>query len=525
MKKAFFLFLTLIVGADFTADAQRIVYSEPDRDDPRTLNFDIIGKIEGKILVHKEARDIHFFSVYDLDMKLVEKVKFDFFPTKVRILSTDFVAYNDFTYLFYQYQQKNILYAMAVKIDGNGKRIGDPLQLDTTAGLNYNINNRIYTFINSDDKQKIAAFKISTRNEKEHIVTLNVFDKELKLLEKVRLPISMPDQNDYLGEFGLDNDGGLVFLRESATAQGESVNKISLVIKPLGSINPLISNLNIKGIQLDDTRIKIDNLNKHVLITSFFSKLRRGNVDGLYYALWDKNINNEILNTTVLFTDEFRADARGDGSAKAAFNDFYIKNLILRKDGGFMMIAESAFVSSRGNNLNRWDYMNRSPFSNQGLGLGLGFGSPFSYYSFNNPMGYYPWGSYGGWGMNNNSTNISRYYADNVAIISFEPNGKMEWSNIIRKAQYDDNTDNFIGYGLINSGAELHFIFNIQDKRSNILTDQTISPSGQINRNPTIKNTEREYDFMPRHAKQVGGRQAIIPCMYRGYTCFAKVDY
>jgi hypothetical protein len=30
---------------------------------------------------------------------------------------------------------------------------------------------------------------------------------------------------------------------------------------------------------------------------------------------------------------------------------------------------------------------------------------------------------------------------------------------------------------------------------------------------------------MPRHAKQVGARQAIVPCQYRGYTCFAKVEF
>ncbi|TXT28112.1 MAG: hypothetical protein FD136_2027 [Chitinophagaceae bacterium] len=71
----------------------------------------------------------------------------------------------------------------------------------------------------------------------------------------------------------------------------------------------------------------------------------------------------------------------------------------------------------------------------------------------------------------------------------------------------------------------LHFLFNMQDKKSNNLTDQTMTPIGQIDRNPTIKNLDRGYDFMPRHAKQVGARMAILPCMYRGYTCFAKIEF
>ncbi len=522
MKCIFFTIFLLFVG--LTSHAQRIIYSEPDRDDPSNLNFDIVGKIGGKVLIYKNIRDQYQLSVYDLEMKLQQKVKFDFLPDRVRLLSTDFIAYTDFVYFLYQYQQKNTVYAMAVKFDGNAKRMGEPLLLDTTSNLNYTVNSSIYTFVNSEDKQKIAAFKISTKNDKEHVVTSLVFDKGLNILEKVRIPIPMPFRNDYLGEFGLDNDGGLIFLRETATAEQESINKLSLVIKPLGSINPMISDLRISSIYLDDTRLKIDNLNKRVLVTSFFSKLRRGNIEGLYYSLWDKAQFTELLNTATVFSDEFRADAHGQGPIRAAFNEFYLKQLILRKDGGFMMIAESAYTSSRGNNMSRWDYMNRSPFFNQGLGNGFG---P-NFYSFNNPMGFYPWGGmggFGGGGMMNNTGNVNRYYADNVAVISIDPSGKTEWSNIIRKNQYDDNTDNYIGYGLINSGSMLRFIFNIQEKRTNILTDQTLSPEGQIDRNPTIKNPERGYDFMPRHAKQVGSKQVIVPCMYRGFTCFARIDY
>jgi len=523
MKRSFLLCLLMVLGVILSVSAQKIVYSEPDRDDPRTLNFEVIGKISGKYLIYKNARDDHFFSIYDSEMKLSNKVKLDFLPERVRILGTDFITYSDFSYFIYQYQLKNVYYIMAAKVGADGKKMGDAVMLDTTAGMSYTANNRIYTVVNSEDKQKMAAFKVSTRNEKEHMVTSCVFDKELKQLEKVRFPVAMPDRNDYLGEFGIDNEGNLVFLKEVSMAENESIHKVSLVIKTLGSINPTMSEMKVKSIFLDDTRIKIDNLNKKILITSFFSKQKRGNIDGLYYSLWDKQTNIETLNAVTVFSEDFRADVRGEGSTKTAFNDFYLKNLILRRDGGFMMIAESAYMSSRGNNFSRWDLANSSPFFNPGFGMGGGFGIGGGFGVGAMQYGY-PWGS--PWGMNNMGANsVTRYFSDNIAIISFEPNGKMEWSNVIRKTQYDDNTDNYIGYGIINSGDQIRFMFNIQDKRSNILTDQSLSPQGQIDRNPTIKNLERGYDFMPRHSKQTGARQAIVPCMFRGYTCFAKIDY
>jgi len=57
------------------------------------------------------------------------------------------------------------------------------------------------------------------------------------------------------------------------------------------------------------------------------------------------------------------------------------------------------------------------------------------------------------------------------------------------------------------------------------LSDQSVTPMGQIDRNPTFKNMDKGYEFMPRHAKQIGARQAIVPCQYRSFTCFAKIEF
>lgn len=487
--------------------AQRITYSEPDRDDARTLNFEVMGKMNGRILVYKSYRDQYFISVFDNDMKLLSKNKLDFFPE--RVVNTEFIQYPDFMYVFYQYQKRSIMYYMAARIGPDGKKIGDVIPLDTTANINYTSNAKINSLIYSEDKQKIMVFKINSRNDRSYLLTTSLFDKDLKLQKKSYVSIPMPQRNDFLSEFTLDNDGDMVCVKASGTSQNDNLNKITLLTKPAMLDGYAAADLKLNNIYLDDIRIKVDNLNKHYLLCSFFSKTRRGNMEGLYYCLWDKQQAKEMLTATTVFSDEFRADARGDGNLKTAFNDFFLKNIVLRKDGGFLVMAESAYTTSRGNPLNRWDYLYGSPYW-----------MPMDYYSWNSPWGYYPWWRYGSF---NNA--LTRYFADNIAVISFDPNGKMEWSNVIRKSQYDDNTDNFIGYGLMNSGSEIHFIFNMQEKRDMILFDQSITPDGQINRNPTFKNMDKGYDFMPRHAKQVGARQLIVPCQYRGYTCFAKIEF
>ena len=118
-----------------------------------------------------------------------------------------------------------------------------------------------------------------------------------------------------------------------------------------------------------------------------------------------------------------------------------------------------------------------------------------------------------------------RYHADNITILSFDNTGKPQWSNVIHKAQFDDESDDRISYQILNTGGQLHFIFNQEEKRALLLNDYTLSPDGQINHNPTLKNLDRGYEFMTKFGKQVSSKQMIMPCYYRNYICFAKIDF
>jgi hypothetical protein len=220
--------------------------------------------------------------------------------------------------------------------------------------------------------------------------------------------------------------------------------------------------------------------------------------------------NKKIREVSSIFNDELRANAKGqDASMKNAFNDFFLRNIIVRKDGGYLLVTESEYSTSRGNAFNRWDYM----------GYGNPWMSPMDYYSYS-PYGYYgsPWNRW------NNMQN-TRYNAENIMLLSFDKSGAVDWTTVIPKSQYDDESDNMISFQLINTGSEIHFLFNMSEKRTMMLNDQSISSEGKLTRNPTLKNLDKGYEFMTRSGKQVSSRQVIVPCMYRNYLCFAKLEY
>jgi hypothetical protein len=501
--RAFLLGISLAAG--FFASSQKIVYSEPERDDSRRLDFEIVGKISGNFLIYKNIRSKNWISILDNDMKQIGKVDQDYLPDNDNVINVDFFPYSDFCYMIYQFRKRNILHCVAAKIDGNGHKIGDLVELDTTQ-INFGADSKIYSVVTSEDKSKIMVFKINSRNKRLYTITTILLDDKLTLLKKSRLSMPMDDRDDYLSEFQLDNDGDLIFSKFDRV-NNENIGTAAFVIKYAQADSFMVKQLNLEKTYLDEVRIKPDNYNKRYFITSFYYKQRRGNVDGYYFYIWDKQAAKPIIEDTIVFSEELRREARGNSSTKGAFNDYFIRNIVTRKDGGFIISSEAYYTTSRGNSWNRWNYLYGSPYLRS-----------YDYYYYSPYYNSYWWNRW-------NDGQSVRYQAENIAILSFDSSGRKEWSVIIAKDQFDDQSDDMISYQVMNTGGELHFLFNQLEKRVQLLNDFSLEPGGKIHRNPTLKNLDKGYDFMPKYAKQVSARQMIIPCISRNYICFAKIEY
>lgn len=503
---AFLILLTTIAPV---TGAQKIVYSDYEREDSRRMRFDVVGKVQGNFLIYKNTKNKHWIVLFDNEMRQVGKVEQAYVPNNDRVINVDFFPYADFVYMIYQYQRKNVVYCMASRIDGNGNLLGEVMELDTTH-IGVTANNAIYTVIGSEDKSHISVFKINSRNRKLYLMTTMLYNDKLELLKKTRLEIPMEERNENLGDFSLDNGGDMVFCKFFRNSN-DNITRATLLMKPALTDSLMRHELEIEKILLDEIHVKVDNFNKRYFLTSFYAKEKRGNIDGFYFFIWDKTAGKQHYGGTFAFGDELRREARGEATLKMAFNDYFIRQVITRRDGGFIIGSESFYTTSRFNNWNRWNYLYNSPFYS-------------AYYNYNNPY-YSPYFNNSYWNSRFGNSQAVRYHADNITVFSFNAKGELEWSNVLGKSQFNDESDDYISYQLLNTGDQLHYLFNLQERRNNLLTDYSISPSGEFTRNPTLKNLDKGYEFMPKYGKQVSARQMIIPCMYRSYICFAKIDY
>lgn len=502
MKRIYQILFVVFLIAPLPLSSQTVTISDFDREDSRDMNFEIIGKMSGHILVYKNIRSKHKISIFDKDMNTTENVKLDFIPD--RTFNIDFVTYPDHFYMIYQYQQGAVLHCMAVKMDAKAQKMTEPVELDTTR-IPVMTDNKIYSTIYSEDRQKIMIFKIQTRLQKFNMQTL-LFDKDMKLINKNRHLIDYNDRRESYDNFLVANDGSFVFTYAKQTGNRDNSNTLGLVVKAPLQNSFSYQDIDLEEKYIDEVKLKIDNRNNRYIINTFYYKKNRGSIEGLFTYIWDKANEKKYASRFTEIYDSLRYEAKRDGMLRFALDAFFIKQIVVKGDGGFILAAEDFTKDTRGNNnFNRYDYL-YNPYSL----------SPGNYY-YNPYRGYYR-------PLNNYNNQSTRYYYENILVMSISKTGQVEWSRVIHKDQFDDNEENFMSFSTMTSGGEIHFLFN-NDRKFQIISNQGLTPDGTLNRYPTLKSPQKGYEFMPSLARQVGSDQIIIPCAYRNNICFAKVDF
>jgi hypothetical protein len=502
MKRIFF-FLALFLSVHASVLSQRVTYSEVLREDNRNMNFEILGNFNGNYLVYKNTQRKHRIAIYDKEMKLTNTVKLDFISDKT--FNVDFITYPDYFILFYQYQKGSNIYCNAAKLDGEGKMIGQEMALDTTR-ISFFADNKIYYLTNSEDKQKILLYKMLRKNETLALTT-SLFNSSLEKIDSTSNVFTYDDRRESYGDLELDNEGTFYYTKETNRNRSDFITKLEII-----SHKPNSNAFMLKELPLDDKRIvsvdfKIDNLNQLIFINSFNFKKNNTNVDGLFTAVLNKSDLSERQRAYNLFNDSLRSRLTNSGDWRTAYDNFYIKNVVLKKDSGILITMEDYYSQNRGlnNRFNRYFY---DPFY---------YSSP-NYYRFQRSYSSYYWND----PYRNTDRDIVYNYND-LLIFNFSKNLKVDWSNVINKKQSDVETDNFLSFATMNMGSEIHYFF--VDKNKQVINDFALQPNGEIKRYATIKSGELGYTFMPRLLKQVSSRQVIVPCIFRNFIGFAKIDF
>jgi hypothetical protein len=505
MKKAHYFLIVLLFSFSKINLAQTITYSAIEKQDTKNTNFEILGKFSDNILVYKNINRNHKLAIYDYSMLIKENIKLDFISD--RTSNIDFIKYPDNFLMIWQYEKGNTTFCKAARMNANGQMIGTVYNLDSTK-LGFFSTKVYYSTMWSEDKKRILIYKTQSKSETYYVVS-KVYDENLALLDSTKHTLDYNNNRESFTDLIINNEGTIAFCKLKENARQEYINTVEVFFKKINTPTFAIVDLLLDKQLVQEPVLKADNLNNTFLLNSFSYKKNRGNVDGLLSASFsskDLSLTKKQIN---IFEDSLLSKLSGKPDWRTAYDDYFLKNVILRKDGGFVLITEEYSKQRRfGGNFD--DRLN-----------GGGFGGYSSdYYLYN--RGYN--GYYRPFGESINSRDITYNYKD-ILVSGFTKDLKMEWTSVINKTTSDIETDNFLSFSNMNAGAEVHFLFLQKDNNRQILSDHALQASGNIIRNATLKSREKGYEFMPRLARQTGARQMIMPCMLRNNIAFAKIDF
>ena len=482
-KSVWILLFACLLG--IKTNAQEVLYSGFEKFDLRTGDFNIIGKSGDRTYVYRGDASGFYLDAYDDSMVKRATVLLDFFPKK--IYETRFINYPDRMVVLYQSIESNKVVQYAALLDTRGRLLKNPIQLTTAKTGVFGPTRNYFSSAVSDDKTQILVYGAENKG-REMQFTGVWLDSDLNISGRGHSSYTA-DNNLEIGE-GLIDDKGNFYIPVCTPAGAKNyADQLWLLALPKLGNRFTTKEFPLREKYVANSYMKMDNVNSKIYIAGFYSEKKNGSYDGVLYSVYNMNDSLFANNKLIPFSEQVRG-ATGERNKKRAFDNYKTKQIIVKKDGGFVLISEDVTIMYRNNN--------------------PGWGGYYSFY-YNGPM---------------MMQTIKEYYYDDIFALSYNGEGVNEWYAFIRKSQYSQEDGGmFSSYALINTGGILGFLFNDFNTNRSKIQFATLDAAGKVEMRSLAAGTASDPDWLPRSAKQTGVREIIIPCLRRKQICFAKIVF
>lgn len=380
----------------------------------------------------------------------------------------------------------------------------------------------------SKDTSKLLLYSVLPKSKKQpERFYLQIFDHEFNPLWSKEVMLPFDDNNFSIEEYKIDNDGnvymlGVVYQDQSRFRRGgkPTYQYILLSYRDNGeSVEEYKVDLGDKFIT--DLTYRVAR-NGDLVFSGFYSEKGNYSVKGTYFFRLNP-ITREISNRNLKsfdfrFLTEYmsnnkrekakQANRKGDKKKSPELYQYALDELILRSDGGAVLIAEQYYVERQNN-------FNDPYFNPYGFG-GLGFRSARFYNPYFNPYGY---GAY--------RDNSLSYNYNDIIVVNIKPSGEIEWTARIPKQQVTTNDGGYSSsYAMSIVRDKFYFIFNDNFKnydpnrkdnkfysyngRNSVIALAEVSKDGSVSVNPIISGDNAAMTSLPKIGKQISRNEMLV---------------
>ena len=432
--------------------------------------YEIIGKMKGRYILCKTTYDNKFVvNGYDGEMVLKWTKELEFDSKRSKILNVESTK-SDFTVVYY-FQDKGISKIKAHKYDP-GANLIDSTTIHKFDGSFYDVS---LETVSSEDKSKLLFYFLEDNQNKVSAISFDM-DSLSVLWGCSFAPNGLPFQRDFL-QVLVSNEGEMYFIigkDNRKNKRNDHMYDIYFGDKESSKIGITFFTFHMRKKLTFDVNFVYDNLNKKIVAGGLYSEKTRTKSVGYFYLNIDPITPDNYRLVFEPFDDEFVSNfLKKEVEANKGLDEAVIQEIILRRDGGILVVGEKAIRSER-----------------QTVGAGsMGTTVGHVYYD---------------------------YYYDDLFVISIHPDGMTHWKTILHKKQYSYDDDAiFSSYFLMKTPKSLSFVFNDEIKYENTVSEYILKGDGNYDRNSILNTKNKKLRLLFTKGVQVSANEIVVPSEHR----------
>ena len=371
-------------------------------------------------------------------------------------------------------------------INSKGVYEGQVISLDSLEVGKINDDSKPDVVVSGDQKRIACAFrKISDNGDNEQSYHAIVFDTSLDIVYKKEISVPFSTKLFNPVDFVLTDNGNFFLLGFVYTSEKKikAPNESYYRLYSYNFSQDVISynDITIEDKFLTDVGIASDNLNRKVVVAGFYSDKTTFSTAGIFYFSVNEDTSSQTVRKSSPFKPEFLSKFLGErkeNNNKELIN-YSIDRLILRKDGGAAILAESYVESTS----SYWDYYMQTYISHR-------------YYHFGN-----------------------------IIVLSVNPDGSILWGNSISKDQNSTDDAGYLSsYCSVITGGKIVSVYNkyIEQESSVLLT--AVDATGN-QKTDVLFNELKNISIVPRSAKQIDQETLLLPAYRENRFYIAKIEF
>lgn len=439
---------------------------------PSDVDFQLIARYKKQVLLYSKTETkfhIHSFQSGDLTQDWIKPIEFERKDvTAFRILPHE----NSFSVLYYYFKKGNT-YIRGKEFNTSAQAIHD-----------YEIGRFKGSF------SMHSSHTICAANKKHLVIYTPLYNGQMEVInfdlvqqkQHWQQVVTAQDMNYHQNfkQLVINNAGEVfaVYNQHNTPRQRKNnefvLGKISLDGQEEWQVIPFHDHLSY------DIFIQYDEINQQIVAAGFYGDDKSNVTNGVFY--FNTNLSQVPTIHLTALEESFMRSLTGKRKKKiTGIQNFAVCQLVLRKDGGVLLVAEQ-----------RFKYESSSAFFEE-----------------------------------DKSPSQADYLYENILVASIHPSGEVYWKDVLFKSQSSENDNaRHSSFFAVTTNSSIRFLYNNNISWDTSIFEYVINSTGEVQRN-VVAHQERKDGLLPQLAQglQVSSSEVIAVAERDKKLRLLKINY